>query len=108
MTTIQQQISLIEDLRESLDNSQREYITAKYSPSQLANLLRDIHENLLAVKLLQVNQPVPLCSDCNQPIQPGKRVAYAVVNDKIIIGSNEQVCERCTLERIKNLNPVTP
>lgn len=90
MTTIKQQISLIEYMRESFDNNQREAIMNRYTPTELAELLRDIHENLIAMKWLQLAENIKLCNDCNQPIEKGRPV---------------NVCERCTeLRKLKAEN----
>jgi hypothetical protein len=81
MTTIQQQISFIEALRDSFDNNQREAMQNTYPPTVVAELLRDIHENLVAVKQLQLAQTPKLCVDCNQPVDKNRPV---------------NVCPRCT------------
>ncbi len=86
MTTINQQISFIEELRESFDTNQREQVLTKRTTEQVAALLRDIEENLLAVRLLQLNdkEAVEFCTHCNQPTQG---FTYLIENKKC--------CQRC-------------
>lgn len=90
MTTINQQIEFIQEVRDSHDNNQREVITTKRTPEAVAELLRDIHENLLAVRLWQTNHNVELCRDCNQP---------AKANGML----EEALCDRCAQIRIERL-----
>lgn len=105
MTTIQQQISFIEALRESFDNNSREAMQNTYPPSVVAELLRDIHENLIAMKWLQLAKDVNLCNDCNQPVKPTDAIHFATDGDKVLVHRGEYVCERCTeLRRHKTLN----
>jgi hypothetical protein len=105
MTTITQQITFIEALRESHDNNQREAMQSVYPPSVVAELLRDIHENLLAVKLWQVKTDVPLCGDCNQPIEPNERVHFAADGGRVLVARGEIVCARCTeLRKVNSVN----
>ncbi|WKZ60769.1 MAG: hypothetical protein QY309_04645 [Cyclobacteriaceae bacterium] len=105
MTTIQQQISFVEALRDSFDNNQREAMQNTYPPSVVAELLRDIHENLVAVKQLQLAQTPKLCNDCNQPVKPNHAIHFATDGDKVLVHRGEYVCERCTeLRKLKTEN----
>jgi DNA repair exonuclease SbcCD ATPase subunit len=81
MTTIHQQISFVKDLRESYDNNQREVVTNNRPPEAIAELLRDIEENLHAMRLAQYNKPIQLCERCNQPVK------------NLLV--SEKYCERC-------------
>lgn len=93
----------MEALRESFDNNQREAMQNVYPPSLVSELLRDIHENLLAVKMWQVNKPVNLCDDCNQPLG-SDRTTFAVNEKEVFVHIGEKVCSRCTLIRQQKLN----
>jgi len=90
MTTINQQIDFIQELRESHDSNQRELVTTKRSPEQIAELMRDIEENLLAVRLLQLNdkEAVEFCTHCNQPTQ-----GFTYLID------NKKCCQRCAQQK---------
>lgn len=99
MTTINQQIDFMHELRDSFDSNQRERIATNRSPEQVAELLRDIEENLHAVRFWQVAQKVELCIDCNQPITSKNKVAIGVTENSIVVHPGESVCIRCTTIR---------
>lgn len=101
MTTIQQQLDFVTELRDNYDLNARERISTNRDKQQVALLLRDIHENLIAVRNWQLGQKSDLCNDCNQPLTEHNRVNYAVSNDHVIVTRNERVCDRCTTVRIE-------
>lgn len=105
MTTIQQQIDFVVDLRESFDNGQRQTIIAKYGADKFQKLLRDVNDTLYAMKLLQLNpKQGEFCSDCNKLLTPHNRVNYAVADSHVIVSRSEHVCDQCTNIRIERLN----
>lgn len=89
MTTIQQQIDFVQHIRDSYDNEQRERIVVKYPAHKVAELLRDVQENLIAIKHVQLKKEVDLCSQCNQPGKP-----YELLDDVL--------CDRCAQIRLNN------
>jgi len=105
MTTVQQQIDFIQELRDKWDGSQRERIQLERDPETVAELLRDVQENLIAMKLMQLGEAkkVELCGDCNQP--------YTEQNPKMQFGICEFVdhdmCKRCAQIRIDQINNST-
>jgi len=102
MTTIQQQLDFQSELRENYDLNCRESLTTNRDPKQVVELLRDIHENLIAVRNWQLGHKTELCSDCNQPLTEHNRVNYAVAEGRIIVTRDEHVCDRCTEHRAEN------
>jgi hypothetical protein len=95
MTTIHQQISFVKDLRESYDNHQREAVTSTRTPEAIAELLRDIEENLHAMRLVQLNGKVVLCDNCNQAVL--NNIGFAKMDGQTI---KILLCARCA--EIKN------
>jgi len=108
MTTIQQQIDFIVELRESYDSEQRERIVVKHPADKVAELLRDINDSLHGMRLLQLNpKEVEFCSDCNQALTPHNRVNYAAAEGLVIVGRGDHVCDRCTEARIERVKHST-
>lgn len=104
MTTIQQQLDFITELRENYESSERTRITTYRNPNQVVELLRGINENLIGVRNWQMGNPAQFCSDCNTALTEHNRVNYAAVDSHIIVTRNEHVCDKCTdirIERIK-------
>lgn len=102
MTTTQQQIDFIAELRENYDNNERLRITS--SRSNVAELLRDIQDSLYGVKLWELNQHVEFCDDCHKPLTPANKVCFAVADGKKIVERTEHVCDRCTDMRMERMN----
>src|SRR5687767_14140213 len=99
MTTIQQQIEFIQDLADRWDGSQRERIVTDRDPNTVAELLRDVKQNLLGMQKVQLNQTVTLCHDCNQPLTPHNKVNFAVCANRITVTRDEDVCDGCATIR---------
>ena len=109
MTTIQQQIDFVQDLRDKWDNTQRERIQIDRDPQAVAELLRDVQENLIAMKLMQLgDKKIELCSDCNQPFgELNPKVVFGTDEKHVVVHPEDKDCERCTHARLDKLNNST-
>lgn len=100
-TTIEQQLEFITELRQAFDREERERVAMIRTPEQTAQLLKDIHENLIGVRNWQHGQKVDLCTDCNKPLTTGNYADTEFYD--VVLTAEDNICIPCADKRLERL-----
>lgn len=105
-STVQEQIQFINDIREAFDREERERIALIREPEHTAQLLKDIHENLIAVRNWQAankeaQEVTDVCNDCDAKLTTDN-LADSERYD-VVLDPKEIVCVPCADKRLERL-----
>lgn len=104
MTVEQQQIDFCTRLRKSEPLLELIAYGLQIPVDNVAELIRDINENVVAVRNWKLGQPVHLCDDCNKPLE-GFKIQTAELDGKVIF-IDKNLCHTCATNRIDNAGEI--
>jgi hypothetical protein len=105
-STVHEQIEFINEIREAFDREERQRIAMIREPEHTAQLLKDIHENLIAVRNWRAADTEALevadkCNDC--PVLITTENLADNERYDVVLDPKEIVCISCADKRLARL-----